>query len=91
MKVGRKIGEGANSEVFEWGNNNKVIKLAKPNTNKGDLQREYKNNLTVWEMGLSVPQPFEIVEFDHRPGIVFERIYGETLNRTLFQKTHRTY
>lgn len=48
MKIGRKIGEGGNSEVFEWGNN-KVIKLAKPNTDITALQREYKNNLTCGE------------------------------------------
>ncbi len=85
MKSGKKIGEGGNSEVFGWENGSKVIKLAKPNTNKIALQREYKNNLIVWEMGLPVPQPFEIVEWDHRSGIVFERIYGESLRDRLFK------
>lgn len=85
MKIGRKIGEGSNSEVFEWENSKKVIKLAKPNTNKTALQREYNNNLIVWELGLFVPQPFEIVELDHRPGIVFERIYGESFKERLFK------
>lgn len=84
MNIGKKIGEGGNSEVFELENNAKVIKLAKSNTNKTALQREYKNNLTAWKMGLSVPQPFEIVELNNRPGIVFERIYGETLKERLF-------
>jgi uncharacterized protein (TIGR02172 family) len=85
MKLGKKIGEGGNSEVFEWENKNRVIKLAKPNTNLSDLEREFKNNQIAWEMGLSVPQPIEIVEFDHRPGIVFERIFGETLKERLFK------
>lgn len=85
MKLGKKIGEGSNSEVFEWENDEKVIKLAKPNTNRIALQREYRNNLIVWEMGLPVPQPFEIMELNHRPGIVFERIYGESLKERLFK------
>lgn len=85
MKLGKKIGEGSNSEVFEWENDEKVIKLAKPNTNRIALQREYRNNLIVWEMGLPVPQPFEIMELDHRPGILFERIYGESLKERLFK------
>jgi|SRR5690625_5058926 len=84
MKLGRMIGEGGTSDVYEWGNN-KVIKLAKPNTNKTALQREYENNLAVWKLGLSVPQPFAIVECDYRPGIVFERIYGPTLKERLFE------
>ena len=84
MKIGRKIGEGGNSEVFEWEGRNKVIKLAKPNTYKIALEREYKNSLIAWEMGLSVPRPFEIVELDGRPGIVFERVVGETVKERLF-------
>ena len=84
MKIGRMIGEGGTSEVYEW-ENNKVIKLAKPNTNKTALQREYGSNLAVWKLGLAVPQPFEMVECDHRPGIVFERIYGPTLTERLFE------
>lgn len=84
MKIGRKIGEGGNSEVFEWGNN-KVIKLAKPNTDITALQREYKNNLTVWRMGLPVPKPFKIVEFNHRPGIIFDRVDGESIKERLFK------
>lgn len=82
MEIGRKIGEGGNSEVFEWGNN-KVIKLAKPNTHITDFQREYKNSLTVWRMGLPVPRPFKIIVYNHRPGIIFERVYGETIKERL--------
>ena len=84
MKLGRKIGEGGNSEVFEWGDN-KVIKLAKPNTDITALQREFKNTLTVWKLGLPVPRPFEIVEFNHRPGIVFERADGGSIKEQLFK------
>ena len=84
MKIGRKIGEGGTSEVFEWGNN-KVIKLAKSNTDISSLQREYKNNLIVWKMGLSVPKPFEVVEYNHRPGIIFERVDGESIKERLFK------
>ncbi|MCG7346006.1 phosphotransferase [Sporosarcina sp. ACRSL] len=82
MKLGRKLGEGGNSEVFEWGD--KVIKLAKPNTDLTDLQREFHNTLTVWRMGVPVPQPFEMLEVKHRPGIVFERVDGESITERLF-------
>ncbi|WP_026907501.1 aminoglycoside phosphotransferase family protein [Paucisalibacillus globulus] len=84
MKIGRKIGEGGNSEVFEWEGRNKVIKLAKPNTHKIALEREFKNNLIAWEMGLAVPRPYEIVAYNDRPGIVFDRVVGETLKERLF-------
>ncbi|QHS24206.1 phosphotransferase [Virgibacillus sp. MSP4-1] len=85
MKMGRKIGEGANAEVFEWENNNKVIKLAKPNIDKSDLEREFRNNLIMWNLSLPVPKPFEIAEFNQRPGIVYERVYGKTLRERFFE------
>jgi uncharacterized protein (TIGR02172 family) len=82
--LGRKVGEGGNSDVFEW-EDNKVIKLAKPNTNLSTLKREYENTLAMWEMGLSVPRAYEIAEFDNRPGIVFEQVHGETQKERLFK------
>ncbi len=70
--LGKKIGEGGNSEVFDWGTN-QVIKLAKPNTNEAELQHELSNALLVWEKGLPVPKPYEVVYVDHRPGLIFEK------------------
>lgn len=40
---------------------------------------EYLNSQVAWNSGLPVPQPFELIYVDGRPGIVFERIYGNTL------------
>lgn len=85
MKLGSMIGEGGNSEVFEWENNDKVIKLAKPNITKTSLQHEFNNTLTAWNLGLAVPKPFEIIEVNNRAGLVFERIHGETLKDRLFK------
>jgi thiamine kinase-like enzyme len=79
VKLGSKIGEGGCSEVFEWENNRKIIKLAKTNTDHEAMRREYNNNRIAWDNGLSVAQPFELLDIEGRPGIVFERIYGETL------------
>lgn len=79
VKMGSKISEGACAEVFEWGNNKKVIKLAKTKTDRHAMQTEYYNSQVAWNNGLSVPQPFKLVDIDGRQGIIFERIYGETL------------
>jgi thiamine kinase-like enzyme len=92
VKLGSKIGEGGCSEIFEWEDNSKIIKLARANTNHEALRREYENNRIAWENGLSVAQPFELLDIDGRPGIVFERIHGESLmerfiNQVLKQPT----
>jgi len=78
ITLGNKIGEGGCSEVFEIGNN-QIIKLAKENTEIEVAKREYLNNSIAWECGLSVPQPFDAIEVDGRPGIIVERIIGETI------------
>lgn len=86
MQLGSMIGEGGNSEVFEWENNQRIIKLAKSNITKVSLQHEFNNTLTAWNLGLPVPKPFEIIEINNRPGLVFERIHGETLKERLFKR-----
>lgn len=78
-KIGKQIGEGGCSEIFEWQDSGKIIKLAKANTDREAISREYYNNCIAWNIGLSVAQPFELVDIDGRPGIVIERIHGETL------------
>lgn len=83
--LGNKISEGGCSEVFEWEDGHKVIKLAKPNTNRYAMERELRNNRIAWELGLPVPRPYEFVEVDGRPGAVFERIYGETIMERLLR------
>ncbi|AFC31001.1 aminoglycoside phosphotransferase [Paenibacillus mucilaginosus 3016] len=80
-KLGRKIGEGGCSEVYEYGTEQpaKIIKLAKSNTSMDAMRNEYRNHRTAWELGLPVPQPFDLRVVDGRPGIVVEQIQGETL------------
>ncbi|WP_438350638.1 phosphotransferase [Paenibacillus sp. FA6] len=77
--LGSKIGEGGCSEVFEWEDSGKIIKLAKHNTDYEAMRREFHNNLIAWDNRLPVARPYELLEIDGRPGIVFERIYGETI------------
>jgi aminoglycoside phosphotransferase (APT) family kinase protein len=78
-KLGNKIAEGGCSEVFEWENAEKIIKLAKANTNVESMRREFNNNRVAWEIGLPVAQPYEMLDIDDRPGIIFERVVGESM------------
>ncbi|CAH8706043.1 phosphotransferase [Paenibacillus thiaminolyticus] len=78
-KLGIKIGEGGCSEVFAWEDDSKLVKVAKANTDIEAMRREFHNNQMAWEYGLPVARPYELVEIDGRPGIVYERIYGESI------------
>ncbi|WP_058300492.1 phosphotransferase family protein [Gorillibacterium timonense] len=89
IRLGAKVAEGGCSEVFEWEGPDKIIKLAKPNTDDEAMRREYRNTLTAWECGLPVPRPYEWTKVEGRTGIVFEQIKGETLgDRFMGQLQH---
>ncbi|ANE45837.1 hypothetical protein SY83_05440 [Paenibacillus swuensis] len=85
--VGRKLGEGACAEVFEWEDGSKIVKLAKPNINAAELEREWNHCRSAWECGLPVPETFGLVTVEGRQGIVFERIYGESILSRFINKT----
>lgn len=91
-KLGKKLGEGAGSEVFEWEGENRIVKLAKPNTSKAALKGEFLNSRIAWECGLPVPEPLELITIGERSGIVFERIHGESVLKRLvdgnFERLH---
>jgi tRNA A-37 threonylcarbamoyl transferase component Bud32 len=76
--LGKCIGSGNCSEVFEWGDD-KAIKLFRSNTNEYAVNREYNNMIVAWKSGLPTYRPYEKVELEGRLGIIYEKINGQTL------------
>jgi aminoglycoside phosphotransferase (APT) family kinase protein len=83
--IGKHIANGSSCEVFEWNNDGKVIKLFHMNTPLEAVQQEYHNSSVAWKNGLPAPRPVEQVIWDGRPGIIFEKVIGETLVNRLFR------
>lgn len=81
--LGKRLGVGANAEVFEYGNG-KVIKLFYDRGRGSGVQAEFNRSQAVWDLGLPVPQPFGVVELDERPGLILERIDGPSIGESLF-------
>ncbi|WP_416150142.1 aminoglycoside phosphotransferase family protein [Salipaludibacillus sp. HK11] len=77
--IGKKIGEGGYSEVFEWGGPHQIVKIGKANTSFKEMRKEFASTLIVWEHGLPAVRPLEFIEVDGSPAIVFERIHGVSL------------
>lgn len=75
--IGEKIAAGGTSEVFAWGEG-RVLKLFTAAYQYAvDLEAERAR--AVHEAGLPSPAVFEVVEFDGRRGIVYERVEGPLL------------
>lgn len=84
--LGKCVGTGSSCEVYEWGGNDKVVKLFHANTPSEAVQLEFRNSSSAWKSGLPIARPFEQVIWDGRLGIIFEKIVGETIvNRLLEQ------
>lgn len=69
--LGKCIGMGSSCEVYEWGGNDKVVKLFHSNTPPEAVQLEYRNCSAAWESGLPAARPFEQVNWEGRHGIIF--------------------
>lgn len=83
--LGKRIGSGGCSEVFEWGED-KAIKLFRSNINEYAVNREYNNMIAAWKSGLPTYRPYEKLELEGRLGIIYERINGQTLMDRFLQE-----
>lgn len=80
--IGRKIGEGACAEIFEWNSEDgacaQIIKLARSHLGRQAMLEEFHHNQVAWSLGLPVPRAFDLVDVGGRFGIVYERVYGKS-------------
>jgi uncharacterized protein (TIGR02172 family) len=82
--VGEKpiIGKGLSSVVYPWGEG-KVLKLFETWVQEAKIRREFTITQALHAARLPVPAVYEIVEQDGRLGIVFERIDGISLLKSV--------
>lgn len=80
----KKIATGGQAEIFALADG-RILRLMLRKEDKFLVDYEYQSLKIVKESGLFVPEVFETVIVDDRPGLIMERIYGPTLI-SLFQK-----
>ncbi|REE89104.1 aminoglycoside phosphotransferase (APT) family kinase protein [Paenibacillus taihuensis] len=89
MMLGKCVGIGSSCEVYEWDESaDKVVKLYHSHARLEHVQREFRNSSVACSNGLSVPRPYEIVNWGGRHGIVYERISGETLVNRIYESLY---
>ncbi|MDR2485473.1 MAG: aminoglycoside phosphotransferase family protein [Treponema sp.] len=80
------IAEGASAGVYV-DDNHRLIKLFKDSFPKERIQKEARNQKTLYEMGLPVPKVFEITALNGRYALVMEYIRGTTLGEKIIKNT----
>jgi len=78
------VGEGRTAQIFAWGEG-KVLKLFYADAQPDWLEREFRATDVAFRAGIPVPHPYEIIEYEGRQGIVYERIKGVS-GVTLFRR-----
>jgi uncharacterized protein (TIGR02172 family) len=78
MLKGKLIGQGRTAEVFEWGED-KILKLFRNDFPKAVAENEYKVSMELCKKGVPMPQVFDLIEYESRVGIIYERIKGPTM------------
>jgi uncharacterized protein (TIGR02172 family) len=78
------IARGRTAEVYAWGAD-KVVKVYFPGFSAEDAAYEAKVAAAVQESGVACPRFYEQVEFEGRPGLVYERIEGIPMSELVFK------
>jgi hypothetical protein len=76
---------GRTADLIEYDDKH-VLKLFKNGLPVHLVNEEYEISLQVHQSGMTVPEPIKKTEMNDRPGIVYERAYGETMLSRIIKK-----
>ncbi len=72
------IASGNTADIIEQ-ENNTICKLFKPDYPLIFIEHEFYNAKLISGLGIETPTPYKVINLDGRNGIVYERVFGETL------------
>ncbi len=72
------IGEGNTAEVFAW-KETEVLKLFREGFPKDGAEQEFRINREIEKYGIPMPRVIDMLEYEGRPAIIYERITGTSL------------
>jgi len=88
MEKGGLIGRGRTAEVYAWGKD-QILKLYQERTPGHVVVQEYNLTRAAYAAGLPVPAAEKLVEVDGQHGIIFERLVGPSMLKSLASQPWR--
>lgn len=79
------IAFGRTAEILSHGNQ-QVIKLFRSGMPEQLIEAEYNISNDVFHLGISCPQPIELINYEDRKGIIFNRVVGITMLKSITKK-----
>ncbi len=78
MNIGELIGSGHTACVYEW-DEGRVVKLFHTGYPEEAVENEYHNALVVRDMPFAKPKAYELVRYEDKSGIIYDKLEGESL------------
>lgn len=78
MKLNKIIGIGNTATIYEW-EEGRVLKLFNLGYPKEAVEREFSNAMAIRDMNFLKPKAYEIISYEERIGIIYDRVEGESL------------
>lgn len=78
MRVGSQVGSGRTADIYAFGRGS-VIKLLRADVPSHWIDTEFLISSAVASLDVPCPRPLELVKVDGQPGIVFERVDGQSM------------
>lgn len=83
--LGKPIAYGRTAEIYAW-HTGQVLKLFYDWFGLENIETEARNTRAAHAAGLPVPAVGEIVRVDNRIGLEYERVYGDSMFKTVQRK-----
>ncbi|BCN30813.1 phosphotransferase [Anaeromicropila herbilytica] len=84
------IGVGNTAEIIAY-EEGKVCKLFFEGYCSSAIEKEYKNSKLMSKMNLPVPNAYDIIHINDRIGIIYDRLYGETVLEKILRNENIEY
>jgi uncharacterized protein (TIGR02172 family) len=78
MNLGKCIGVGNTASIYEW-EDGKVLKLFHQGYPGQAVENEYHNAMAIRDMNFAKPKAYEVISYEDRKGIIYDRVDGEPL------------
>jgi len=82
---GTPIAYGRTSEIYPWGQEH-VLKLFHDWVGLEGIENEARVSRALYESGLPVPGVGEIVHLNGRVGLIYQRVYGDSMYKLVQRK-----
>lgn len=87
--IGKELGSGGTSKVYEWGEN-EVIKVYKPHVTDDVIENEMYIGQILNHHSLAIPKLIDSINMDGKKALIYERIFGKIMAEPILQGVYNT-